>query len=373
MSGVGVEDVDPRRRAIRAWLRDHPEPTARDLAAAGYVAPHWPEPWGLGADAEHQLIVDEELTRAQVAMPENPIGIGWAGPTLIAAGTLRQHERWLPGILDGSTFWCQLFSEPDAGSDLAAVRTRAERDGDEYVVTGQKIWSSYANRSDWGILLARTDPDAPKHRGITYFVVDMHSPGIEIRPIVEMTGGNHFNEVFLDGVRIPAGNVIGDENDGWRLARITLGNERLSLSEGGVLWGMGPTTEEVLSAVHDLGIEPSSVERDRLSELHIEMEVLRLLSDRIVERRLSGATPGVEASIRKLLADLHGQHAMNLMRDLLGPAGMLAHTGEDASARDPWGWGFLFSPALTVGGGTTEVQKNIIAERVLGLPKEPAP
>src|SRR6185369_418817 len=153
------------------------------------------------------------------------IGLGWAGPTIVAAGTLEQQRWWLPGILDGSESWCQLFSEPEAGSDLASLRTRATRVDDHYVVNGQKLWSTWANRSDWGILLARTDPDAPAHRGISYFVVDMRSPGIEVRPIIEMTGGNHFNETFLTDVVIPEDQRIGAENDGWALAKVTLGNE----------------------------------------------------------------------------------------------------------------------------------------------------
>ncbi|MFQ5553986.1 MAG: acyl-CoA dehydrogenase family protein [Acidimicrobiia bacterium] len=354
---------------MRSWLAEHPDPDGRELAEAGYVAPHWPEPWGLGADVEARLIIDEELDRAGVRMPNNPIGIGWAGPTIVAAGTEAQQRRWLPSILDGSTFWCQLFSEPDAGSDLAALRTRAERDGDEYVVTGQKIWSTWANHSDWGILLARTDPGAAKHRGISYFVVDMASPGIEVREIIEMTGGNHFNETFFTDVRIPVENRIGDENDGWRLARLTLGNERLSLSEGGVLWGMGPTSAEFLALVRNSGGLRGDEARQRAVAAYEEMTVLRLLGYRILTKMMHGGDAGVDASIRKLLADLHGQHVMDLVKDLRGPSGMLGAYGEDQTA-DEWHWGFLFAPALTIGGGTTEVQRNIIAERLLGLPRE---
>ena len=338
---------------VRAWLAEHPDPDGPALAAAGLVAPHWPPPWGLGADADQQLDIQRVLAEAGVALPDNPIGIGWAGPTILAGGTAEQQERWLPGILDGSTFWCQLFSEPEAGSDLASLRCRAERDGDDYVVNGQKIWSTWANRSDWGILLARTDPAAPKHKGISYFVVDMRTPGIEVRRIIEMTGGNHFNEVFLTDVRVPVGHRIGPEHGGWPLAKVTLANERVSLSEGGALWGMGPTTDELWTHL------------DPLDDAVLRQRAARVRTERVVLDRLH------EPSVRKTLADVHGQHVMGLAKDVRGPHGMLGIQDEEAEHRDVWHWGYLFSRALTIGGGTSEVQRNIIGERLLGLPREP--
>ena len=219
-------DDDPRRTAVRTWLAEHPAPSGRDLAEAGLVAPHWPAPWGRGADPVHQLVIDDELARAGVRRPVNPIGIGWAGPTVLLAGTAEQKERYLLPLLAGEELWCQLFSEPGAGSDLASLTTRAVRDGDEWVVNGQKIWTSLAQFARFGILIARTDPGLPKHRGISYFVCPMDLPGITIRPIVEMTGAQTFNEVFFDGVRLPAANLVGAEGDGWNLAKVTLGNER---------------------------------------------------------------------------------------------------------------------------------------------------
>ncbi|HLK44340.1 MAG TPA: acyl-CoA dehydrogenase family protein, partial [Acidimicrobiales bacterium] len=237
--------ADGVREEVRAWLAEHPRPTGAELAARGLVVPHWPEPWGLDADPATQLAIDEELRAARVSRPLNPIGIGWAGPTLLAGGTTEQQARWLPGILSGEAFWCQLFSEPDAGSDLASLRTRAVRDGDEWVVTGQKIWTSYAHVATFGILLARTDPDAEPHRGISYFVCPMHADGVTTRPIVDMTGDHAFNEVFLDGVRLPADHLVGDVHDGWRLAKVTLSNERVSLSGEGALWGRGPTAADL--------------------------------------------------------------------------------------------------------------------------------
>ncbi len=232
---------DPRRVAVREWIAAHPAPSGEELARAGYVAPQWPRPWGLDADPIHQVLIDDEVARAGVRRPVNPIGIGWAGPTILYAGTKEQKDRYLWPILSGQEFWCQLFSEPGSGSDLANLGTRAVRDGDEFVVNGQKIWTSGAQFARFGILLARTDPELPKHKGISYFICPMDVPGIEIRPITEMTGGHTFNEVFFTDVRIPAANLVGDLNDGWRLAKVTLGNERISLSSGGVLWGNGPT------------------------------------------------------------------------------------------------------------------------------------
>jgi 3-oxochol-4-en-24-oyl-CoA dehydrogenase len=360
-------DDDPRRAAVRAWLADHPRPTGRELAEAGYVAPHWPPPWGLGADPVHQLVVDDELRRAKVSRPLNPIGLGWAGPTLLAAGTEAQQRRYLPPLLAGEEVWCQLFSEPDAGSDLAGLSTRAVRDGDEWVVTGRKVWTSLAHVSAFGILLARTDPDAPKHRGISYFVCPMHLPGVEIRPLVEMTGDHTFNEVTLDGVRLPADCLVGEEHQGWALAKVTLANERVSLSTGGALWGAGPAAEDLLARVRAAGPVADPVLRQRLGGLAAEARVLDLVRRRTVAARVKGEQPGPEASVRKVLADEHGQHLMGLAKDMAGAAGMLADHGGDGG---PWPHGFLFSPALTIGGGTGEVQRNVIAERVLGLPKD---
>ena len=363
-------DDDPRRVAVRAWLAEHPSPSGRELAEAGYVAPHWPAPWGLDADPIHQLVIDDELARAGGRRPMNPIGIGWAGPTILHAGSDEQKERYLMPLLAGEELWCQLFSEPGAGSDLANLATRAVRDGDEYVVNGQKIWTSLAQWSRYGILIARTDPDAPKHRGVSYFICPMDAPGIEIRPIIEMTGSHTFNEVFFTDVRIPAANLVGEENQGWGLAKVTLGNERVSLSGGGALWGNGPTAGDLLDVVRERGGAADPVLRQRLARLYAEAEVLRLIRLRTVTARIKGEPPGPEASIRKAMADDHGRHIMELAKDLAGPSGMLADAGPLGAEPGMWTHGFLFSPALTVGGGTSVVQRNIIAERVLGLPHD---
>jgi alkylation response protein AidB-like acyl-CoA dehydrogenase len=383
-------EEDPRRAAVRRWLIDHPRPGGRELAEAGYVAPHWPPPYGLGADPIHQLIVDDELERAGVNRPVNPIGIGWAGPTILYAGSEQQKERYLPPMLSGEEFWCQLFSEPGAGSDLAGLSTRAVRDGDEWVVNGQKLWTSGAQLARFGILVARTDPNVPKHKGITYFICPMDLPGIEVRPIRTMTGVASFNEVFFTDVRVPAANVVGEVNDGWRLAKVTLGNERVSLSSGGVLWGSGPTALDLLEAVRRRGPVTDRGWRQRLAGLYVEHTLLELIRLRSLTARLKGDQPGPEASVRKILADEHGQHVMAAARDLIGAWALV--TGGDGTSPGPsdrtggrasrnlspekpepdlddraWYSGFLFSQALTIGGGTGEVQRNIVAERALGL------
>ena len=387
-------DDDPRRVAVRQWIAEHPSPSGRELAEAGYVAPHWPRPWGLDADPIHQLLIDDELTAAGVRRPINPIGIGWAGPTILFAGTREQKDRYLWPILTGEEFWCQLFSEPGNGSDLANLGTRAVRDGEEFVVNGQKIWTSGAQYA------AVRHPHRPHRSGPAQAQGDLllhlpdGRPGIEIRPITEMTGGHTFNEVFFTDVRLPAANLVGDLNDGWRLAKVTLGNERISLSSGGVLWGNGPTALDLVEAAKAAGPVTDPVLRQRLARVYVEHTVLELIRMRTLSARLKGEQPGPEASIRKLLGDEHGQHVMALARDLIGAAALL--TGGDGSSAptgaefrpgtetknlgpakpprtlDHPGWydGYMFSQALTIGGGTGEVQRNIVAERVLGLPHD---
>ncbi len=398
---------DPRRVEVRRWLGEHPKPTGSQLAEAGYVVPHWPEPWGLGADALTQLVIDEELSAAGVRRPDNMIGIGWAAPTILLAGTDEQKARYLPKIFSGEEYWCQLFSEPDAGSDLAGLATRAVRDGDTYVVNGSKIWSSGAHLSKFGILIARTDPDVPKHRGISYFICPMDSPGITMRPIADMTTAHSFNQVFFDNVRLSADLRVGAEGDGWRLAKATLANERVALSSGGVIWSNGPTAQKLIDLIRAAnqgngqggsdgdgrrGLHP--VLRDRLVAAWCEAEVLRLNQLRTISARIAGKAPGPEASIQKIMADDHGQHVLELAKELVGADGMLTGSGpageippsmrtgateinftrEDGHFPDVdpvWHYGFLFSPALTLGGGTFAVQRNIVAEQVLGLPRDP--
>jgi 3-oxochol-4-en-24-oyl-CoA dehydrogenase len=389
-------DDDPRRLAVRAWLAEHPTPTNADLHAAGYIVPHWPAPYGLDADPIHQLIIDDELRRGGVvrtSVSTNAIGVGWAAPTIFLAGTDWQRQRFLDPIFRGEEIFCQLFSEPDAGSDLASLGTRAVRDGDEYVINGSKIWTSGGHHSQFGILIARTDPEAPKHRGISYFIVPMDTPGITLSPIIDMTTAHSFNQTFFDNVRLHERYRIGAEGDGWRLAKVTLANERVSLSSAGSLWGTGPSAEDLLRLIREHGGLSDPIDRQRAAALHIEAEVLRLGRLRTLSARLSGRTPGAEASIQKILGDEHGQHVMEVAKHLAGADGMLAGSGPagaiparsrsgpteinagPAAAQFPdvdpvWHYGYLFAPALTVGGGTFAVQRNIVAEQVLGLPRE---
>ncbi|MGZ6496963.1 MAG: acyl-CoA dehydrogenase family protein, partial [Actinomycetota bacterium] len=269
---------DPRRLDVRAWLTEHPEPSAQALAEAGYVVPHWPRPWGLDADPMHQLIIDDELKRAGIHRPINPIGIGHCGPILVKHGTEEQKNRYVFPMLSADEIWCQLFSEPEAGSDLANLATRAIKEGDHYIVNGQKIWTSLAHAAKFGILLARTNPDAPKHNGLSYFIVPMDLPGVEIQPIVEMTGMHLFNQVFFTDVRLPAENLIGEENRGWELARDTLANERVTLAREGAQWGWGPTAKDLINLVRDRGGVSDPVMRQRLAQLYSEGEILRIHS-----------------------------------------------------------------------------------------------
>ncbi len=383
------------RARVRDWISDHPDPSGRELAEAGYVVPHWPPPWGLDADPLEQLVIDHELAAAGIGRPSNPIGIGWAAPTIFLAGSPEQHERFLPPIFSGEETWCQLFSEPDAGSDLANLGTRAVRDGSEYVVNGSKIWSSGAHHSRFGILIARTDPDVPKHKGISYFICPMDADGLTMSPIVDMTTAHSFNQVFFDDVRIPASLRVGAEGDGWRLAKVTLSNERVSLSAAGSLWGVGPAADQLLDLVRRSGGIGDPVLRDEAARVHIESELLRLNRLRSLTATLHGRTPGPEASIQKIMADDHGQRVMRFAKAVAGSDGMLTGSGPrgdlPASAQagptevnfargtdsqfpdvDPiWHYGYLFHPALTLGGGTFAVQRNIVAEQVLGLPREP--
>ncbi len=373
MDFVLPPDDDPLRVELRSWFETHRSPTGRQLSESGLVAPHWPAPWGRDADSIQQLVIDEELKRAGIRRPDNMIGIGWAGPTIVHAGTPEQKDRYLFPLLSGEEIWCQLFSEPNAGSDLANLGTRAVRDGDEWIVNGQKIWTSGAQHSKFGILIARTDPDAPKHQGVSYFICPMDAPGVEVRPIREMTGVALFNEVFLTDVRLGADALVGEENRGWGLAKVTLGNERVSLSGGGALWGQGPDARDLLAIVRDRvagGVSIDPVLRDRCAQLFIEAQMLTLIRLRTVSAAIAGQQPGPEASIRKLLADEHGQKIMALAKDLAGAAGMTTDAGPLGSSADLWHYGFLFSAALTIGGGTTQVQRNILAERVLGLPHD---
>lgn len=368
--GLPPED-DSRRVELREWLDEHPDPTPAELVDRGLVVPHWPRPWGLDADPELQLIIDDEMKRAGVSRPLNPIGIGHCGPVIVMHGSSDQQERYLPPMLRGEEMWCQLFSEPEAGSDLANLATRALRDGDVYIVDGQKTWTSLAQVSKFGILIARTDPDVSKYTGISYFIVPMDLPGIEIRPLRNMVGGfgdAGFCEVFFTGVEVPAENLIGVEHNGWSMAKQTLANERVSLSRAGLQWGHGPTVDDLIALLRERGGVSDPVARQRVAAAYIEGEIMRYHQLRQISAAVNKA-PGPDASFRKALKDPHGKAVFGLAKDLMGVQGLL-DVDHIEKCWEPWASGFLFSPALTVGGGTSEVLRNVIGERILGLPHD---
>jgi len=350
-------------RVVAAIAEVHGPERRKRLVDAQLVAPHWPAPWGRGAGPIEQLVIDQELAAAGVNRPNLAVG-AWALPTIIAHGTPEQQKRWVGPTLAGEMIWCQLFSEPGAGSDLAALSTRATRTEGGWVLDGQKVWTSVAARADWGICLARSDPGAPKHEGITYFIVDMHSKGIEVRPLREITGDALFNEVFLDAVFVPDDCVVGDVGGGWRLARTTLANERVSMSSGAT-FGFG--IEWILGSLAGAPAEDPVV-LDRLGALMAEAQSVALLGARTTLRSVSGVEPGPEASVRKLLGAEHEQRVQELGLCLLGSE---AATTEGEAGR--WSQGFLSTRCLTIAGGTSEVQRNVIGERILGLPRDPEP
>ena len=349
---------------------------------------HFPEgKGGLGVDPGFQDIVDERLiaSNAPQNLLRNMMGVGMAGPTLVAFGTEAQQQRLLRPAFTCEEIWCQMFSEPGAGSDVASLATAAVRDGDEWVVNGQKVWTSMAHVARWGLLLARTDADVPKHRGLSYFYIDMLGDGVDVRPLRQMTGEAEFNEIFLTDARIPDGQRIGAVGDGWNVAIATLMNERVMLgrvgklasSEGGVvrhairLWH-----ERVPEAARDV------VRRDRLVDLYVESEIVRLTMARAEQLR-SGGTPGPEGSLGRLMVSEHQQRCFEFIVNLLGAEGMLISDyemrrpeiiGEIALGPDEkvdLQKGFLSTVGGTIGGGTTEISRNILGERVLGLPREP--
>nr|WP_064569232.1 acyl-CoA dehydrogenase [Gordonia sp. LAM0048] len=356
---LDLSQVEDRREEVRATVAAiadaAPDERRRLLAETGYLTPHWPAPHGLGADAALQLLIDIELESAGIERPDLVIG-AWAIPTILEHGTDAQRERFVAPTLAGDIVWCQLFSEPEAGSDLAALRTRAERVDGGWRLDGQKIWTSQAHNAQWAICLARTDPDAPKNKGITYFLVDMSSPGIDIRPLRELSGRANFNEVFLDGVVVPDDCVVGDVNGGWRLARTTLANERVAM--GGT--GLGKEMEALLSQVRSMDRELTDEELSALGMQLADAHVGRVLDARAATRQLAGLDPGALSSVRKLIGVEHRQSVPDLALRLLGAAGLAASEASDA---------VLQNRCLSIAGGTTQILRTAAAERILGLPR----
>ncbi|QNE77731.1 acyl-CoA dehydrogenase [Streptomyces finlayi] len=346
------------RPAVAAARGLDPRAARRALAPSGYAAPYLPAPYGLGAGPVQQLAVQQELTAQGVKVSD--LGIAtWVVPSLLAYGSEDQRKRFLMPTLRGELLWCQLFSEPDAGSDLASLRTRAVRTDEGWRVTGQKVWTSAAMSADYGILLARTDPKAPKHRGLTYFLVDMKSArGIGIRPLKEITGDSLFNEVYFDDVLLPADAVVGEVGDGWRVARNTLGNERVHMADQ-------MTFDTGLEALIARAAGLDGAARSRVGALAAEAHALACIGLRTTLQQVSGLEPGAGASVRKLVQTTHQQKVAELTLELLGSEGA---TTEGAAERAVHG--FLMSRCLTIAGGTTQVQLNVVAERILGLPRD---
>jgi 3-oxochol-4-en-24-oyl-CoA dehydrogenase len=371
-----LPDGDAQLRAqLRAELAEITPLTGKEraerIAAGGWVTPHLPRPWGRDAGALEQLVIDQEMRAAGVRAPGLAIG-AWVAPALIKYGTQEQQDRFLPPTLRADFLWCQLFSEPGAGSDLAGLTTRAQRAEGGWKITGQKIWTSLARQAAWAICIARTDPAAPRHDGITYFLLDMHSSGVEVRPLREITGDSMFNQVFLDEVFVPDECVVGEVNGGWRIARTTLANERVSLSQS---WTFGSGVPELIQVARAAG----GGARADVGQLVAEGHAIDLLGLRVTLKQLSGTEPGATGSVRKLLGMRHAQQVSELCWEICGPAAALGGRGgppvTQAGAPNgaQWARQVLLTRALTIGGGTTDIQLNIIAERILGLPRDPEP
>jgi alkylation response protein AidB-like acyl-CoA dehydrogenase len=368
-----IDDGDAAKLAEARHLVDY-QAWCEALGESGWATPTWPREYGFaGVSPTEAKAVNDVLNRYRVPRSFNIIGIGMGGPTVLHWGTEEQKRRWLMPMAKHVEIWCQLFSEPGAGSDVAGLATRAVRDGDEWIVNGQKVWTTLAHMARWGMLVARTDPDQPKHKGLSYFIVDMHAPGVEVRPLRQMTGDAEFNEVFFNDVRVPDANRIGPVGEGWAVATTTLMNERVALSgagsTGGENVGGGPV-DALVGDARRSGAWADPVLRDRLVQALIEGRVIKMTNLRAAAQRKAGKPAGPEGSITKLFQAEYNKRLQNLAVDLLGAGGMAWDPADDATQARVRG--FLRSRANTIEGGTSEIMRNILGERVLGLPKEPS-
>ena len=359
--GLPTDEASQRRHvdSCRRWQRT--------LYEGGWAGITWPKAFGgRGGLPAEQMIFSQEEAEFEVSAGALSVGLAMVGPTLMAWGTPAQRDDHLAPMLRGDALWCQLFSEPVAGSDLASLITRAERDGDEYVVNGQKVWTSFAQFADWGILLARTGGAGSGREGISYFLVDMTTPGIDVRPLRQATGVAHFNEVFLADVRVPAARMVGAEGEGWKVARTTLASERMSIGSA-----RGTTFADVRSLVNARGRGLDALERQEVAKVYISFELLRYLGLRVQTSVSQGRVPGAEGSILKLAISQQSALLGDLGMALLGPAG----AASDGATPDAGFWRekFVGQWSVRIGGGTDQMQRNQIGERVLGLPREPKP
>jgi len=338
------------------------------LAEGRWVGVAWPEDYGgRGAGPVEHFIVQEELARARAPEMVGRIGINLAGPTLLAHGSPEQKQRWLARILRAEDLWCQLFSEPGAGSDLASVATRAEPGDGGWIVNGQKVWTSYAQFADWGICLARTDPDAPKHKGISYLVIDMHDPGVDVRPLVQLTGEAEFNEVFLSDVFVPRDRLVGPEHDGWRVANSTLSHERGTNPRQLVIHIQ--LLEELLRLAEESGGFDEHRIRQRLAQAYVEVRLFQLHNLRSISRLAKGLEPGPEGSALKLYWSEMSKRMHDTAMAVVGPAAPLWKGAHGNPGDGSWQRSWLYYQASSIWAGTNEIQRNIIGERVLGLPR----
>ncbi len=385
------EEEESFRAELRGWLEANVDPAdsaefdsladevrvlvawQKKLHHGGWVGVHWPREYGgRGATTVENYILQEEMARAQAPEIIGRIGINLVGPTLIAHGSEEQKSRHLRNILGANEIWCQLFSEPNAGSDLSSLRCRADRVGDEFVLNGQKTWTSYAQFADWGILLARTDPDVSKSRGISFLIVDMKSPGITVRPLRQMTGSDEFNEVFLDDVHVPATNLVGEMNRGWQIAQTTLSHERGTSPRQLVIHRI--LVEALLQLAHDTARGDGSaaddpVIRQKIAQTVTEVEIFKLHNWRTLTQVRRHGKPGPESSLVKLFWSEMSQRLHDVAMEILGPHGIYSNGEPRAAWKGRWLRSYQYYRAATIFAGTSEVQRNIIAQRVLGLPR----
>ncbi len=364
------------RDQVRAWLAENhpgPEPDGEEakfefrrawqhkLHEAGWAGISWPKDYGgRGATLIEQAIFSEEMARAKAPPPVNVLGLVMGGPVVIAHGTEQQKERFLEPILSAEEIWCQGFSEPESGSDLASLKTRAVRENGGWKVTGQKVWTTYAHEAKWCMLVARSDPDAPKHKGLTYFICDMEQDEVEVRPLRQITGEAEFNEIFLEGAYVPDENLVGGEGNGWSVAITTLMHERAGLGAASAI-AVRRDLDELIAVINERGLGDDPVIRQRIAELKMGVEALRLGALRALTQQMKVGIPGPEGSLSKWEWATVNQGLTELAVDVLGPEAMRPDS--------EWAYRFLRSRANSIEGGTTEVMKNIIAERVLGLPR----
>jgi alkylation response protein AidB-like acyl-CoA dehydrogenase len=351
---------------LRAWQKK--------MCEAGWVGLHWPKEYGgRGVSLIEQTIFTQEMARAGAPTLINVLGLSLLGPTLIAYGTDAQKQRFLPNILSADEIWCQGYSEPNAGSDLAALRTEGVLEGDQFIVNGQKTWTSFGHYADWCFAVVRTDPDVAKHKGLTYMLIDMHSPGVSVRPLKQMTGESEFNEVIFQDVRVPAANVVGKVNGGWEIAIATLMFERGTLGAS-----LQITFKRQIERLIELSksirrnsgtASEDPITRQKLAQIYIEIEIFRLNQMRTLTRMTKSGVPGPEGSIQKIFWSEMNQRMQQAAMEILGPYGQLTHEGEYAIDHGQWAHAYLRSRGNTIEAGTSEIQRNIIGHFVLGLPK----